>query len=105
MDDLSDRILAELAVDQPPIERAAEALGIAHRDSADEPVRAGLLGCRRTSVIVDEQGVVGLAMSRSGRDPGLHREVEPEALQHRLDEPLLRLTLVGVLEPGPLGLP
>jgi hypothetical protein len=105
VDDLSDRILAELALYPPSVERATEALGIADRDSTAEPVRTGLLRRHRTSVIVNKQGIVWLAMSRSRRDPGLHREREPEPPQHRLDEPLLRLTLVGVLESGPLGLP
>ncbi len=52
-----------------------------------------------------KQGVVGLTVPRCCRDTGLHREEEPEPLEHWLDEPLLRLTLVGVLETGPLGLP
>lgn len=47
-----------------PEHRATEALGIADRDSADEPVRAGLLRRRRAGVIVNKQGVVAQPASR-----------------------------------------
>ncbi len=95
VDDLRDGVVAVVASPPTAVERAIEPLGIGHRDREVVPGPALEPVGLRPPLVAEEERVIGLAPAGRRGQTCLDRVGEAQRREHRLDQPLLGLGLVG----------